>query len=141
MHKRYETESVDFKTIGEFGTKPEFDFKPQTAEALMQKLGLLYLSDIKLGNLGLVGGKRSYALFGDLSRLEQALTRWTLKTLINDYNFTPVIVPQLLFSDIIKSCGFSPFGDRSQVYSLKGDQRVCLVGTAEMPLAALNIGK
>jgi seryl-tRNA synthetase len=107
----------------------------------MQRLGLLYLSDINQGNLGLVGGKRSYALFGDLSRLEHALTRWALKTLINDYNFTPVIVPQLLYSDIIESCGFNPFGRRSQVYSLKGDQRVCLTGTAEMPLAALNIGK
>lgn len=137
----YETENIDYKTIEECGTKVEFDFKTQTAEALLQKLGLLYLSDKKLGNLGLVGGKRSYCVFGDLSRLEQALTRWTIKTLINDYNFTPVIVPQLLYSDIIKSCGFTPFGLRSQVYTLKGDQNICLTGTAEMPLASLNIGE
>lgn len=106
----------------------------------MQKLGLLYLSDRSLGNLGVVGGKNSYALVADLARLERALVKWTTKSLIDEHNFVPVVVPQLLYSDIIKSCGFNPSGHRSQVYRLVADQRVCLVGTAEQPLAALNIG-
>src|SRR5438128_2696684 len=106
----------------------------------MEKLGLLYLSDRSGGNLGVVGGKNSYALFGCLARLEQALIAWTTKTLINEFDFEAVVVPQLLYSDIIKSCGFNPSSNRSQVYRLASDQRVCLVGTAEQPLAALNIG-
>ena len=106
----------------------------------MQKLGLLYLSDRSGGNLGVVGGPNSYALLADLCRLEEALISWTIKTLINEFDFEAVVVPQLLYSDIIKSCGFNPSSNRSQVYRLATDQRVCLIGTAEQPLAALNIG-
>ena len=138
--KRYGKENPDFETVATIGTKREFDFSPQKAEELLQKLGLLYLSDRSAGNLGVVGGKNSYALFGDLARLESALTSWTTNTLINEWDFTPVVVPQLLYSDIIKSCGFNPSSNRSQVYRLASDPRVCLIGTAEQPLAALNIG-
>lgn len=139
--KRYEEENVsEVKIIDMKGEQKKFNFEPKTMETLMQNKALLYLSGPKVGNLGIVGGNRSYAFFGDLARLEQALTRWTLKTLINKYGFTPVVVPELIYSDIVQACGFNPFGHRTQVYSLKGDERVCLTGTAEIPLAALNVG-
>ncbi|CAG2100352.1 unnamed protein product [Medioppia subpectinata] len=137
----YGSETPDYKTVETIGEKRVFDFEPQKAETLLQKLGLIYLSDRSVGNLGVVGGKNSYAFVADLCRLEQALIRWTTATLINEYHFTPVVVPQLLYTDIIKSCGFNPSGHRSQVYRLAADERVCLIGTAEQPLAAFNIGE
>ncbi|CAG2168580.1 unnamed protein product [Oppiella nova] len=139
LHPIWYDSDNDYKTVDTIGTKRVFDFKPQKAETLLQKLGLLYLSDRSAGNLGVVGGKNSYAFVADLCRLEHALITWTTSVLINEYGFTPVVVPQLLYSDIIKSCGFNPSGRRSQVYRLTSDERVCLIGTAEQPLAAFNI--
>ena len=100
----------------------------------------MYLSDKHLGNLGVVGGKRSYSLVGDLMKLEHAVFKWTLDKLVNEHQFIPVVAPQIVYSDIIEACGFNPFGERSQVYSLAGDKRASLIGTSEIPLAALHIG-
>ncbi|XP_054161364.1 serine--tRNA ligase, mitochondrial-like [Oppia nitens] len=138
---RQESTGNDYRVIETVGTERQFDFEPQKAETLMQKLGLLYLADRNAGNLGVVGGKNSYALVADLVRLERALIRWTIRQLVRVYGFEPVVVPQLLYSDIMTACGFSPDGQRSQVYRMVGDDRVCLIGTAEQPLAAFNIGE
>lgn len=48
-------EPVTVATVGERRT---LDFEPRFAEDLLQQMGLLYLSEKRKGNLGLVGGNR-----------------------------------------------------------------------------------
>jgi seryl-tRNA synthetase len=105
-----------------------------------------------------VGGHRCYTLLGDAARLERALVKWTLKRLVNDFNFTPVVVPTLVYDDIVSACGFDPHGKRTQVYSVDGlnnyiktnqeprseltrRRSICLAGTSEIPLVSLHLGK
>ena len=126
------------------------------AEKLLQKHRLLKLASNNA--LSHVGGHRCYALLGDAARLEKALLSWALKKLVKEYNFTPVVVPTLVYDDIVASCGFDPHGKRTQVYSVDGlksknsigspsttmseNQRsVCLTGTSEIPLVSLHLGK
>lgn len=125
-------------------------------------MGLLHCNDIHLAQ---VGGHRSYTLLGDLAWLERALLRWTLKKLVNKYKFVPVTVPNLIYDDIIASCGFDPHSTRTQVYSIDGTTKasqsaiastsesnkvtngsnslrsICLSGTSEVPLVSMNLGK
>lgn len=141
------------EVVGKMAT---FDFVSKPAEVLLQKLKLLMLNTDR--NLGHLAGNRSYVLLGDLARLERALTNWTMKQLVRKFNFTPVIVPNLLYEDVVEKCGFSTKSVRSQVYTIDGrigvnwkelrkEQRdfqmnsVCLSGTSEIPLVALHMGK
>ncbi|KAJ6222010.1 hypothetical protein RDWZM_000555 [Blomia tropicalis] len=123
------------------GNPKDFLFKPKKSESILHELGLAYFADNQSGKLGIPGGKRSYSLRGDLIKLERALARWTLKRLINEFNFTPIVIPNLINSDIIRACGFEPHGLRTQVYSFSGSPNTCLAGTGEMPLASLHIGE
>lgn len=119
----------------------KYDFSPIRAETLLFNKKLVYFSDLKYGKLGLVAGRRSYAYLGKLAKLARVLTNWTLRKLLNEYNFTPVVIPNLLHSDIIRACGFNPDGQRTQVYALENPPSPCLAGTAEMSLASLHIGE
>lgn len=137
------------------GDKPKFDrdFVPKRAEKLMQRMKLLLLSSDR--NLGVLGGQRSYLLLGDLARLESVLLDWTQAQLIEKFNFKPVIVPNLIYDDIVEACGFNPVGERSQVYTVDGNDSaewmsgkpnkrtnaICLAGTAEIPLVSMHLGK
>ena len=126
------------------------------AEKLLQNHRLVKMASNNA--LSHVGGHRCYALLGDAARLEKALMSWTLKKLVKEYNFTPVVVPTLVYDDVVSSCGFDPHGKRTQVYSVDGlrsksneasssttmseNQRsVCLTGTSEIPLVSLHLGK
>lgn len=135
------TSKCDLDILEHVGTKPKFQFDPVRAENILYNLKLAYFSDLQSGKMGIPGGKRSYAFVGKLAKLSKALTRWTLDKLIREYNFTPVVTPTLIKPDIIRACGFEPFGLRSQVYSLDIPSKPCLAGTAEMPLAALHLGE
>ena len=104
-------------------------------------MGLGNFSPIKFGKLGIIGGKRSYSLQGSLAKLSHVLSRWTLKKLVKDFDFTPVVIPNLINADIIRSCGFEPNGPRTQVYSFEDSQNICLAGTGEIPLASLHLGE
>jgi len=114
------------------------------AEKLLQNHGLLKMSTNNV--LSHVGGHRCYTLYGDAVRLEKALVNWILKRLVNHYNFTPVVVPTLLYDKIVAACGFDPHGHRTQVYSIHGlkkrqEASICVSGTSEIPLVALHQGK
>jgi seryl-tRNA synthetase len=81
-----------------------------------------------------------------------------MKQLVRKFNFTPVIVPNLVYEDIVQGCGFNTRSKRSQVYTIDGrndvnwnamtaaerdakTNSVCLTGTAEIPLVGLHLGK
>lgn len=133
--------NCDLTVVEEVGQRRQFSFEPQKAETILFNLGLAHFADNKTGKLGITGGKRSYAFRGDLVKLSRALSRWTLQKLVRDFNFTPIVVPNLINADIIRACGFEPHGQRTQVYSFEGSLNACLAGTGEMPLASLHLGE
>lgn len=129
------------KIIEYIGIKKNYNFKPLQSEDILHKHNLAYFSSPDNGNLGKIAGPRSYLLFGQLAKLSRTLARWTMNKLINEYNFIPVVTPNLIYSDLVRACGFEPFGNRTQVYSLNERNNICIAGTAEIPLASMNLGE
>ena len=82
-----------------------------------------------------VSGSRFVYLKGDLVMLQFALVRYGLDV-IQGKGFRPVIPPVLVREEAMYGTGFFPT-DRAQVYeTVDGD---CLVGTSEVPLAAMHM--
>lgn len=88
-------------------------------------------------------------LLGAAAQLEHALSGYALSTAIR-HGYTPVSPPEVISADVAWRCGFQPRdgadGPR-QTYFLEtehGDhahKQLCLAGTAEIPLAAMNAGR
>lgn len=115
------------KMIGQ----PQADEKiKQPIVQLAEKAGWLRMS-----NLGISTGQRSYFLQNQFAHLEQALVRFTLDRL-RDQGFQLVSVPEILKPEIIEGCGFTTTGERTQVYKIGTDSHdpLCLSGTSEMAL-------
>lgn len=93
-------------------------FKPQAGEDLLKSHRLIRTATSH--GISHVAGHRSYVLMGDAARLERALLMWTMRQLVKHHSFTPVIVPNLVYDDIVQACGFDPHGERTQVYSIRG---------------------
>ncbi|XP_076068626.1 seryl-tRNA synthetase, mitochondrial [Oratosquilla oratoria] len=118
------------KVLENINQKPEFTFKPKELHEFGETLGI-----IRTKNLGNFSGPRSYYFQGGLAKLEQALIKYTVSNLIS-CGFTLLSVPDLLYSEIIESCGMDTKGPRTQVYHLANQEKdVCLSGTAEMAIA------
>jgi len=81
-----------------------------------------------------VSGTRFGYLFGPMVRLEFALVQFAFDHL-EPHGFVPVVPPVLVREQALYGTGFFP-GDREQVYSVDDD--LYLVGTSEVPLAALH---
>lgn len=135
------------------------NFKPKLMEHICQKHKLVSIASSSPKSISHVGGDRSYMLVGSLARLERALMRWTMNELFTKYEFVPVVVPNILYDNIIERCGFSTKSGRSQVYKISGNnvdsildeddhKRIanpnithsCIAGTSEFALVATHIG-
>ncbi len=81
-------------------------------------------------------GSRFAYLKGDLVHLQFALVQFALQKL-SSKGFRPVIVPVLVRDEAMYGTGFFPT-DMQQVYRLENDG-LNLVGTSEVPLAALHM--
>ncbi|PKI83774.1 serine--tRNA ligase [Malassezia vespertilionis] len=80
-------------------------------------------------------------MLGTLSLLEHALANYALSIAIK-HHFTPVSVPDVVKTEIAERCGFQPRDDAAaQTYFVRAreeeEARLCLAGTAEIPLAGL----
>ncbi|OWF52314.1 serine--tRNA ligase, mitochondrial-like [Mizuhopecten yessoensis] len=126
------------RLVGTFGEKTEFkDFKPQKTSKLGEDLNLLRLND-----LGITTGTRSYYFLAGLADLEHALIQLAITKLISR-GFELVTVPEIIHPAVIEACGFHKKGEVTQVYTLdkKSHGEQCLIGTAEMPLAAFFLNE
>ncbi len=85
-----------------------------------------------------VSGSRFAYLKGDLVFLEFALVRWALDKLAGR-GFTPVVPPVLVREEALFGTGQIP-GSEDQIYRLPDDD-LYLVGTSEVPIAALHAGE
>ncbi|MCW2960289.1 MAG: serS [Thermoleophilia bacterium] len=83
-------------------------------------------------------GSRFAYLKGDAARLQYALTQFALDVL-GGHGFVPVVPPVLVREESLWGTGFFP-ADEAQVYRIPEENHdLFLVGTSEVPLAALHM--
>jgi seryl-tRNA synthetase len=82
-------------------------------------------------------GSRFAYLIGDLVMVELALVRFAVDR-VRAEGFEPVVPPVLVREGPLKGTGFFP-GEREMIYEVERDE-LFLVGTSEVPLAALHAG-
>ncbi|MDH5503187.1 MAG: serine--tRNA ligase, partial [Acidimicrobiia bacterium] len=121
---------ADNVEIKQWGTPRVFDFEVRDHQDIGEALGII---DVAAG--AKVSGSRFAYLKGQAVLLELGLVRWAMELLAAE-GFTPVIPPVLVREEALYGTGFFP-GDQEQVYSVGADD-LFLVGTAEVPLAALH---
>lgn len=85
-----------------------------------------------------MSGSRFAYLMREAVLLELALVQWVTRTLVGE-GFTPVVPPVLVREEAMEQAGFFPT-DRNQVYKVEEDD-LFLVGTSEVPLAAIHRGE
>lgn len=85
-----------------------------------------------------VSGSRFAYLLGDAVLLQLALERLAVD-LLGPRGFVPVVPPVLVREEAMYGTGFFPT-DRAQIYATEADD-LFLVGTSEVPLAALHAGE
>ena len=123
-----EEESTILYTWGE---PPTFSFPVRDHLELAEPADMI---DMERG--GKVSGSRFTYLKGDLVLLQFALVQFALNKLMQK-GFRPVIPPVLVRDEAMYGTGFFPT-DMQQVYHIDSDD-LNLVGTSEVPLAALHM--
>jgi len=88
---------------------------------------------IDLESAAKVSGQKFYYLKNAAALLEVALINWSLNHVVSK-GFTPLSTPDLARTEVVQACGFQPRGEASQIYRV-AESDLCLVGTAEIPLA------
>jgi len=124
----------DFVTIEHIGTPRDFSkdgFEPKDHVELGKLLGAI---DTERG--AKVAGSRSYYLTGVGALLEFALVNYAIQSAVKN-GFIPVIPPVLVNPAAMEGTGF--LGQAAEnVYRIEKDD-VYLVGTSEVPLAAMHM--
>jgi seryl-tRNA synthetase len=114
-----------------WGEPRQFDFTPLDHLDLATRHDLI---DMERG--ARTSGSRFAYLKGDLVFLQFALVQFALQKL-SSKGFRPVVVPVLVRDEAMYGTGFFPT-DLQQVYHIEADG-LNLVGTSEVPLAALHM--
>ena len=112
---------------------PSLGFEPKDHAALGAALGVL---DVERG--ARTSGSRFVYLLGDIVQVQFALMRSAMD-ILQSKGFTPVIPPVLVREEVMFASGFFPT-DEANVYRTEPDD-LYLVGTSEIPLAALHMGE
>ena len=114
-----------------FGTKPEFDFAPRDHVELLEGGDAV---DLVRG--AKVSGARFAYLKGEGALLEFALVRYAMDVAMS-HGYVPVIPPVLVRESAMYGTGYLPT-DAQQIFITKDDEYY-LVGTSEVPLAAMHM--
>lgn len=109
---------------------PQFDFAPKDHVELGEALDMI---DFEAG--ARVAGAGFYFLRNDAVRLELALQQYALQTL-SAAGFTPVITPDLAYTEVLQGTGYIPRGPETQIYSIE-NTNLNLVATAEITLGGM----
>jgi seryl-tRNA synthetase len=123
----------DAVEIRRWGEPPSFDFPARDHLALAEIYGW-----IDLERAAKVSGARFAYRVGDVALLELALYRFALDRLVTR-GFTPVLPPVLVREEAMYGTGFFPT-DEVNIYGVERDE-LYLVGTSEVPLAAMRSGE
>jgi seryl-tRNA synthetase len=121
----------DYVVLEHVGEPPSFDFAPRDHLELGQLLGAL---DTERG--AKVSGARFYYLTGVGAQLQLAMLNLAMAQAVGA-GFVPVIPPVLVKPEAMEGTGF--LGQAAEnVYRLP-DEDLYLVGTSEVPLAAMHM--
>jgi seryl-tRNA synthetase len=123
----------DAVVVKQWGDPPSFDFPARDHLALAEIYGW-----IDLERAAKVSGARFAYRIGDVALLELALYRFALDRL-GSRGFTPVLPPVLVREEAMYGTGFFPT-DEVNIYGIERDE-LYLVGTSEVPLAAMRSGE
>jgi seryl-tRNA synthetase len=121
----------DAVEIRRWGNPPSFDF------AVRDHLELA-AGGIDLERAAKVSGARFAYRSGDIALLELSLYRFALDRL-GSRGFVPVLPPVLVREEAMYGTGFFPT-DEVNIYAVERDE-LFLVGTSEVPLAAMHAGE
>ena len=122
-----EDDALEIRTVGEI---PSFPDGAKDHVELAEGFG-----GLDLERAARTSGSRFAYLMGPLVRVQMALVSWAVDV-VSSEGFTPVIPPVLVREEALVGTGFFP-ADRSAVYATADDD-LYLVGTSEVPLAALH---
>jgi len=86
-----------------------------------------------------IAGHGFYFLRNDGVLLELALQQYAVNHLVKS-GFTPVITPDLAYTEILHGTGYIPRGPETQIYSIE-NSNLNLVATAEIPLGGMMAGQ
>ncbi|MEC9095472.1 MAG: serine--tRNA ligase, partial [Planctomycetota bacterium] len=111
-----------------------FDFTTLDHVELAEKHDLI---DFEAG--ARIAGAGFYFLKNDAVLLELALQQYAVNHLIRN-GFTPVITPDLAYSEILHGTGYIPRGPETQIYSIE-NSNLNLVATAEITLGGMMAGE
>jgi seryl-tRNA synthetase len=124
-----EGDGVVLRTIGP--DRPRFDFPARDHVELLESADA-----IDLARGAKVSGARFAYLKGEGALLEFALVRYAIDVAMR-HGHTPVIPPVLVREEAMYGTGFLPT-DEQQIFTTSEDEYY-LVGTSEVPLAALHM--
>jgi len=119
-------------TLREVGSPRDFGFEPRDHLDLASGHGW-----IEMEKAAEASGSRFAYLIGDLVMVELALVRFAVER-VRAEGFEPVVPPVLVREGALHGSGFFP-GEREMIYEVERDE-LFLVGTSEVPLAALHAG-
>ncbi|VTR94568.1 seryl-trna synthetase : Serine--tRNA ligase OS=Singulisphaera acidiphila (strain ATCC BAA-1392 / DSM 18658 / VKM B-2454 / MOB10) GN=serS PE=3 SV=1: Seryl_tRNA_N: tRNA-synt_2b [Gemmata massiliana] len=125
------------KVVSQFGEPRKFDFKAKDHVDICDALDL---ADFEAGTT--VAGQKFYFLKNEAALLEVALVQYAMQTAVKA-GYTPVITPDLARVTVLEGIGFMPRDpnpETRQVYTV-ADTDLCLVGTAEITLGGMHMGK
>jgi seryl-tRNA synthetase len=125
-----DTQNVEVRT---WGTIRTFDFEPKDHVKLGVDLDII---DIERGVR--LAGSRNYFLKGDGALLHYAVLRLAIDHMTAK-GFKLMCVPLLMKNEAMRGTGYFPGGEE-QAYRMERDE-LNLVGTAEVPLTAYNMGE
>jgi len=125
-----ESAYVVVKTVGEL---PSFSFEPLDHVDLIQKNGW---ADLRKPTE--ISGARTFALKGDLVKLELALINYAV-ALLEAEGFTVITVPPFAREAAFEGTGHFPVG-KGDAYSLPDDD-LYLIGTSEVILNSMHAGE
>ncbi len=122
----------DAVTLREVGAPRDFGFEPRDHLDIGLEHGW-----IEMEKAAAASGARFSYLLGDLVMVELALIRFAVERTRAE-GYEPVVPPVLVRDAPLFGTGFFP-GEREQIYEVERDE-LFLVGTSEVPLAALHAG-
>ncbi len=125
---RDETANVEIRRWGE---PRQFDFKPRDHVELGEKLGQL-----DFATAAKISGARFSVLSGGLARLQRAIIQFMLDLHTAEHGYREVYVPYLVNADSLTGTGNLPKFE-ADLFALKGEQKLYLIPTAEVPVTNL----